>query len=191
MDPIQQPVDINSIIGRPNGPQTPPMGSQQMPPSMPSPTPPPMPQPMDLPTEGGMPEEEKPLPNINSKNTDQKKQLLQKLMSNLMNKPGRSMHELLNGIKDVIATYKTFAKEVNELDGVTPESPSAGGSGSDLQGIIKNMPKPADGSGGPGFGNVGFKTPQRTYKPTPIGNVPGTGLIGFPNQKQNNNRRFF
>ena len=70
-----------------------------------------------------------------------KKILLQKLMSNLLDKPGRSLHELISGIKEVIGAYKNYAKEYDNLNGVVssetaPSDPSAAGSKEDLKNII-------------------------------------------------------
>jgi hypothetical protein len=90
---------------------------------------------------------------------NQKKQLLQKLITNLLNKPGRSMHEMINGVKDIISTYKTFAKEVDSVNGnvqpgkevdstfsippvpqSAPQSQTATpGNGTDVQNIIRGI----------------------------------------------------
>lgn len=56
----------------------------------------------------------------------QKKQLLQKLMGNLLNKPGRSMHEVINGVKDAMSAYKNYSKEWDNLSGMgQPEGQSS------------------------------------------------------------------
>jgi hypothetical protein len=47
-----------------------------------------------------------------------KKAVLQKLMGNLLGKPGRSFHELSNGIKQAISTYKNYSKEWDTINGV-------------------------------------------------------------------------
>ena len=55
----------------------------------------------------------------NSSDQGSKKALLQKLMSNLLGKPGRSMHEIINGVKEAISAYRNYAKEWDTLNGVT------------------------------------------------------------------------
>lgn len=120
----------------------PPMGMPQMPPEMP----------MEMPMES--PVEQK----SDGKTTELKKQVLQKLMNSLLNKPGRSLHELMNGIKDAMGAYKSYAKEVDALNGVAPAASSSGGapsggSSSEIQKILNGIQQkkaPADGAGGPG-----------------------------------------
>lgn len=90
-----------------------------------------------------------------------KKQLLQKLMSNLLNKPGRSMHEIINGVKSAIGAYKNYAKEWDTLSGAsmggttsTPNASNGKMSGGDVQGILKGIQEKKaaqTGQGGPGF----------------------------------------
>lgn len=61
-------------------------------------------------------------PSGGGSGNNQKKELLQKLMSNLLNKPGRSMHELINGVKAAIGAYKNYAKEWDSLNGMSTEA---------------------------------------------------------------------
>lgn len=154
-----------------------------MPPMMPPEgMPPMMPPPME--EMGGIPSE--PLPEMglptSTGNGDQghKKALLKKLMSNLLDKPGRSLNEIINGVKAAIGAYKNYAKEWDALNGISPESgggevasPSAGGGPTDIQKILQDIqaqkgaqapqeaPKapqmppqaPQEGMGGPGYQN--------------------------------------
>jgi len=46
---------------------------------------------------------------------NQKKRLLEKLTDNLLGKPTRSMHEVINGVKESIAAYKNYSKEWDNL----------------------------------------------------------------------------
>lgn len=77
-----------------------------------------------------------------------KKQLLQKLMSNLLSKPGRSFHELSNGVKQAISTYKNFSKEFDQAHGMAPQQSQNG-----VQRVMQSVQqkKSTDGSGGPGM----------------------------------------
>jgi len=72
-----------------------------------------------------------------------KRQLLQKLMTNLLNKPGRSVHELMNGVKDAIGAYKNYAKEwdnLNMMGGAsTPGVASGANSGNNIQKILQGI----------------------------------------------------
>ena len=146
------------MMGPPEGGMPPPMPAD-MPPM------PPMMPPQGMPEGGGMSGLPEPLPEIappvgNEKGNGLKKQVLQKLMSNLLGKPGRSFNELMNGIKGAIATYKSYAKEVDLLNGVSGESapemsgPPMGGSSGDIQKILQGIQAkkaPKDGGGGPGM----------------------------------------
>ena len=130
-------------------------GSEGMPP-------PPMPEmpPAEMPME--VPPAPPPAP---SKGDDLKKRVLQKLMDNLLGKSGRSFNEVVNGIKAALNAYKSYAKEVDLLNGVAPEGgapempempgPTAGGSSSDIQEILRGIQQKKgsspDGAGGPGM----------------------------------------
>jgi hypothetical protein len=91
----------------------------------------------------------------------QKKQILQKLMDNLFNKPGRSFHELVNGIKTAINTYKTYSNEWDTLNGSmggviggAVGGPAGVAGGSAIQKILQGIQQkknPQDGGGGPGM----------------------------------------
>lgn len=76
----------------------------------------------------------------NSGDQGHKKALLQKLMSNLLNKPGRSMHEIINGIKEAIGAYKNYAREWDALNGVSDavKLGSGVGAGMAVGGAAKN-----------------------------------------------------
>jgi len=85
-------------------------------------------------------------------NSGLKKQLLQKLMMNLLNKPGRSVHELMNGIKDAIGAYKNYAKEWDNLTmmgGVSAPGAVPGvKSGVDVQKILQGIQQKKTGAAG-------------------------------------------
>jgi hypothetical protein len=95
--------------------------------------------------------------NAGSQGEGLKRQLLQKLMSNLLNKPGRSVHELMNGVKDAIGAYKNYAKEWDNLTiggGGSASGATSGVKSSDniqkiLQGIQQKKGVTAGGLGGP------------------------------------------
>jgi hypothetical protein len=55
---------------------------------------------------------------------NQKKRLLEKLTDNLLGKPTRSMHEVINGVKESIAAYKNYAKEWDNLNGINNNNES-------------------------------------------------------------------
>jgi hypothetical protein len=108
------------------------------------------------PTLGGLP---KPLPEWNKPSgamlagDGQKKAVLMKLISNLLNKPGRSFHEISNGIKQAISTYKNFSKEWDTLHGTV----AASGGENSADRVMRNIKEtkankgPVDGGGGPGM----------------------------------------
>jgi len=113
-------------------------------------------------------------PTNTSGGDGQKKQLLQKLMSNLLSKPGRSMHEIINGVKDAIGAYKNYAKEWDTLAGGAAGAVSpmvsggmkAGASG--IQKILQGIQqKKSDGSGGPGM-SVGRPMTPSSMPPAPV-----------------------
>src|SRR3990167_10683823 len=75
-----------------------------------------------------------------------KKQLLNKLMANLLGKSGRSMNEVINGVKAVIGAYKNYAKERDTLNGVVSSqntgvtsSPSGDSAGQSVQRILRDI----------------------------------------------------
>ena len=139
----------------------------------------------------------------NGKNSDIKKKLLSKLMSNLMDKPSRSLHEMVNGVKDVIGAYKSFAKEIDAVsgDGILPSSPSDTSQtqrSSDIQKILQGIqskkdlasPSPVDqgpaipeptpslppaGMGGPGYGTTSNQSTSYN-RPAPVSNL---GIFGY------------
>lgn len=110
-----------------------------------------------------------PVPQ-NNPNNGHKKKLLNKLMEHLLNKPGRSMHETINGVKSAIGAFKNYSKEWDTLNGLgdqasAPSGPSMPSSvssapGSDkikqiMQEIqAKKAQQPTDGGGGPGFSSM-------------------------------------
>lgn len=82
-----------------------------------------------------------------------KKKVLQQLMGNLLGKPGRSFHELSNGIKQAIGTYKNYSKEWDTLHGSAAESGIGGvvsgaarsGAGSSgIRGILQGIQQKKD-----------------------------------------------
>ena len=76
---------------------------------------------------------------------DMKKRLLQKLMSDILNKPGRSINEIINGVKSALGAYKNYSKELDTLNGVDPAG-NAGGPPTAEQrakgGVIESWDKP-------------------------------------------------
>lgn len=81
-----------------------------------------------------------------------KKVLLQKLMTNLLSKPGRSMHEIINGVKDAMGAYKNYSKEWDNLNGlgdmakgvaaggaIGGAAPAIKGGSSKIQDILNNI----------------------------------------------------
>jgi hypothetical protein len=143
-------------------------------------------------------------PVSNGKGDAQKKQLLQKLMDNLLNKPGRSVHELINGIKSVIGAYKNYAKEWDGLNGSvigasanpgsSMPSTSTGAGGSDnIQKILRSIQekKGKDGSGGPGMPSSMPQAPVMVApqtmnasinKPAPLQQMPPLPPVNTPSQ---------
>jgi hypothetical protein len=119
-----------------------------------------------------------------------KRQLLQKMMENLLNKPGRSVNELVNGVKAVIGAYKNYSKEWDNLSGVSeaplpPEgsSPSAGGSSSEIQAILDKIKSQkgemVQGATPPGLDSTAIPPPP------PIGPMDkGPSGMGGPGYKQ-------
>lgn len=158
---------------QPMPPQGPPHGMPPMPPmppqgapSMPPPMPPAMPTPDHAPSSlQKLPEWAGPKPdNMGTPKNGHKRELLQRLMSNLLSKPGRSMHEMINGVKDAISAYKNYAKEWDNLNGIASGAvaggavgAAAGAGASGIQKIMQDIEAkkgggaPADGGGGPGF----------------------------------------
>ena len=112
-----------------------------------------------------------------------KKALLQKLMDNLLTKPGRSMHEIINGVKSAIGAYKNYAKEWDNLNGMGTAvggaaGGSSGGSSGGIQSILKDVQvrKAKDGGGGPG----NFPTGNPNGMPTQARGIPA---LGNPQQR--------
>lgn len=77
-------------------------------------------------------------PSANSYDQGSKKALLQKLMSNLLNKPGRSMHEIINGVKEAISAYKNYAKEWDALNGIVSGAATGAAVGATAGGAKKD-----------------------------------------------------
>lgn len=100
-----------------------------------------------------------PNPEVSgSSDNGHKKALLQKLMTNLLSKPGRSMHEIINGVKAAIGAYKNYSKEWDNLGGAVAGAavgaavPGAAMGARGIQNILQQVKqkKTPDGSGGPG-----------------------------------------
>jgi hypothetical protein len=109
-----------------------------------------------------------------------KRELLQKMMGNLLNKPGRSVNELVNGVKAVIGAYKNYSKEWDSLNGVTestlpPAGAPSGGGSSDIQAILDKI-KATKGDG------TQATMPSETLPTAPpaITTTPPTGGAGGP-----------
>ena len=92
-----------------------------------------------------MPDPSAQQPDTGNSNQGHKKALLQKLMSNLLGKPGRSMHEIIDGVKQAIGAYKNYAKEWDTLNGVVAPTvgsstgASAGGSQNNIRSIMDQI----------------------------------------------------
>lgn len=149
---------------------------------------PPMPEGMPEPPMMDQNPPEEVAPPTDSKNNSLKKELLQKLMSNLLGKPGRSVNELVNGVKAVMGAYKSYANELDQLSGVSSDGgapimsgpPSGAGSSGDIQSIldgIKSQKAPVgDGGGGPGI-----MIPQnQQMPPLPQTTVPSQIQVNRP-----------
>lgn len=96
-----------------------------------------------------------PKPPTGNSDVGHKKALLQRLMSNLLSKPGRSMHEIINGVKDAIGAYKNYAKEWDNLSGAVGGAVGGAVSGAaggiqDILRMIQQKKGGQDGAGGPG-----------------------------------------
>lgn len=191
--PPQQPMPPQPVMPSPAMPSVMPPPRPAMPASMP---------PME--PAGGIPSvhlpewEPQSKPNMGDAAVQgQKKELLQKLMGNLLGKPGRSFHELTNGIKQALSAYKSFSNELDLLHGGGQQTPSSGGSptgGSSggIQDILKSIQAkkaaaPVDGGGGPGFGQIPQTvqmghTPQQTPLPPqqPIAGQSQTSSFNRP-----------
>lgn len=192
-DPMSPPQGMPPMGGL--GGMPPPQSSTppELPPMMGDPAGmPPAPMPEMPPADMSM---ESPVePKSDGKTMEQKKQVLQKLMNSLLNKPGRSLHELMNGIKDAMGAYKSYAKEVDALSGITTDSSSmssgapSGGSSSEiqkiLQGIQQKKAPAADGAGGPG---MQYQTPT-VVPPTPQPIPPQDAFIAGQPQTSSFNR---
>jgi hypothetical protein len=118
--------------------------------------------------------------NTGSTGDGHKKALLQKLMSNLLSKPGRSMHEIINGVKEAVGAYKNYAKEWDNLNGIggvtTPAVPSGGSSVGSVQSILKGIQQKKDGGGGPGVNQIQQlpQAPRPSVQPvSPIPQIAG------------------
>lgn len=122
-----------------------------------------------------------------SKSDGLKRQLLQKMMENLLNKPGRSVNELVNGVKAVIGAYKNYAKEWDTLNGIT-EAPlppagsgdtSVGGGSAEIQAILDKIQAQKGAEGGvPPMGGSTAVPPSPPIGP--MANGPsGLGGPGF------------
>ena len=121
----------------------PPMGGE-MPPEMP-----PIGGEMPIEGEGELPEGEAEIAEkvANTEGEEMKKQLLQRLMDDLLDKPGRSLHELISGIKEVIGAYKNYAKEYDSISGAvageevagTDVPPEAAATSAGLQDILRGQ----------------------------------------------------
>lgn len=106
--------------------------------------------------------------NRNDSGQGMKKALLNKLMSNLLDKPGRSMHEIINGVKEAISAYRNYAKEWDILNGVVAGedsstalgAPGAGGNKDAIQGIMEQIRQ------------------QKAGGPSPVAPMPAPAEVG-------------
>ncbi len=95
-----------------------------------------------------------------------KKALLQKLMDNLLGKPGRSMHEIIDGVKQAMGAYKNYSKEWDTLHGVLPGA-TAGAAGAVGAGV-------AGGAAKDNIRNImdQIQTQKAKASPTPLPSMP-------------------
>lgn len=158
----------------------------------------PMPENSGLPAEGelgsvpldmtGEDTEEPEGPSGDPKTDGLKRQLLQKMMENLLNKPGRSVNELVNGVKAVIGAYKNYAKEWDSLSGISeaplPPAGSAPAGGGEIQAILDKIQAEKGGAGAapsPSMSSGGTAVPP----PPPIGPMDkGPSGLGGPGFRQ-------
>jgi hypothetical protein len=145
--------------------------------------------------------QESTVSSTDTKGNAMKKELLQKMMSNLLNKPGRSVNEMINGVKSVIGAYKNFAKEIDQLNGIDPSVSSdnanaetsalSSGSGDEIQKMLRSIQSKkspqesvptVDGGGGPGFPMVS-QPPVQQMPQQPQYNTPppynSLGMFGY------------
>lgn len=152
----------------------------------------PMPAPAPEPQMSEMPPVSQGNPNVGHK-----KKLLNKLMEHLLNKPGRSMHETINGVKSAIGAFKNYSKEWDTLNGINPDQGGSTASGPSIPGSVSSAPgsdkikqimqeiqakkaqQPTDGGGGPGFSSMApapnMQAPQAVNAgngPAPIAPMP-------------------
>jgi hypothetical protein len=129
-------------------------------------------------------------------NVGHKKKLLNKLMENLLNKPGRSMHETINGVKSAIGAFKNYSKEWDTLNGINPDQGSAQG-GTEMPSSVSSAPgsdkikqimqdiqakkaqQPTDGGGGPGFSAMA-PAPTLSVPPAVNAGAGGSGNVIQP-----------
>jgi len=186
MDPNQ----LQGQLARPEMP-SPIQGGMPQPPMMPPPSS--IPTPEMPPMRPAIPEESipsQPLPewnrpmNTGSKSDGHKKALLQKLMTNLLSKPGRSMHEVINGVKEAMGAYKNYAKEWDNLGGGVSEPVSSSGNEGGIQKILREVQEKKsskDGSGGPGMTRMPSSLPPApSMVPQQMGNVPQPNNVMSP-----------
>lgn len=76
--------------------------------------------------------------------SSQKKQLLQRLISGVLQGPSRSIQEVIGGIKNALSTYKNFAKEWDNLS-----SPMQGNTMPVNKPVSQPMPMPQMPAGMP------------------------------------------
>ena len=108
-------------------------------------------------------------PDTGNSNQGHKKALLQKLMSNLLGKPGRSMHEIIDGVKQAIGAYKNYAKEWDTLNGAVQGATvggaagaAVGAAGSTAKNSVQDIMKQIQAQ----------KAQQNTPTPTPLPRMP-------------------
>jgi hypothetical protein len=131
-----------------------------------------------------------------------------KLMGNLLGKPGRSFHELSNGIKQALGAYKNYSKEWDSLNqGGGFNRPQERFTGNEqpskksnidtiLQNVKKNRPAPQPQMSPAvmpgGFSNQVPPTPQPTPPPSngvpPMDKIPNLPEIAGQPQQSSFNR---
>ena len=114
---------------------------------------------------------------INQNDQNQKKQVLQKLLSHVLGKTSSSVHETVNELNAAMGAFKNFSKEWDAIHGVTQKT---------------NAPT---GVPGPGVPPIGSMPPVSTPITPPAGPMPGNNMpsvapgapvIPAPNAGSNN-----
>jgi len=107
--------------------------------------------------------------------TNQKKDLLKKLMSHVMDKAGSSLHDTIAGITSALGAYKNFAKEWDNLHGATNNAPT-GSTGNNVQSILRGIQEKKQSTSP----STATPLPQMMPKQMPLPQTPQTMPIQAP-----------